>query len=53
MEDNFLLETIASCYGKQSDLVRYFTVKSAFMHYFDNLTSACDVHILQDWAAHE
>ena len=47
-EDNFLLASIATCYGKQSDLVMYFTVNTLFMHYFDNLTDALDVHILQD-----
>ena len=53
LEDNFLLESIATCYGKQSDLVMYFIVNTAFMHYFDNLTNALDVHILQDWTTHE
>ena len=31
----------------------YFTVNIAFMHYFDNLTDALDVHISQDWTTHE
>ena len=39
---NFSLELIATCYGKQSDLVMYFTGNTAFMHYFDNLTDALD-----------
>ena len=49
VEDNFLLELIATCYGKQPDLVMYFTVNIAFMHYFDNLnlTNVLDVHISQ------
>ena len=49
MEDNFLLESIATCYGKQSDFVMYFTVNTAFMHYFDNMTNALDIHISHDW----
>ena len=53
VEDNFLLELIVTCYGKQSDLVMYFTVNTAFMHYFDNSTDALDVHILQDWTTYE
>ena len=32
VEDNFLLESIATCPGKQSDLIMYFTVNTAFMH---------------------
>ena len=53
VEDNFLLESIATCYGKQSDLIMYFTVNTAFMHYFENMTDALDVHILQDWTTYE
>ena len=30
-----------------------FTVNTVFMHYFDNLTDALDVHILQDLKTHE
>ena len=53
VEDKFLLELTATCHVKQSDLVMYFTVNTAFMHYFDNLTDTLDVHILQDWTRHE
>ena len=49
----FLLESIAACPGKQSDLTMYFTVNTAFMHYFDNLTSNLETHILQNWTMHE
>ena len=31
----------------------YFTVNTAFMHYFENVTDALEVHILQDWTTHE
>ena len=37
VEDNFLLEFIAACPGKQSVLTMYFTVNTAFIHYFDSL----------------
>ena len=53
VEDNFILESIATCPGKQSDLVMYFTVNTALMHYFDSLTDKLDVHILQNVAMHE
>ena len=36
-EYSFLLESIAACPGKQSDLIMYFTFNTAFMHYFDSL----------------
>ena len=52
-EDNFLLESIATCIGKQSDLVMYFTVNRAFLHYYESLTNNLDVHILQNWTMHE
>ena len=48
VEDNFLLESLATCPSKQSDLVMYFTVNTAFMHYFGTLTDELDVHILQN-----
>ena len=53
VKDNFLLELIATCYGKQSGLVMYFTVNTAFLHYFDNLTDALHVHISQDLTTDE
>ena len=52
-EDNFLLESIAACPGKQSDLIMYFTVDTAFMHYFDSLINDLEVHILQNWTLNE
>ena len=52
-EDSFLLESIATYSGKQSDLIMYFTVNTAFMHYFDSLTNELDAHILQNWTKHE
>ena len=39
VEDNFLLESIDACFGEQSDLTMYFTVNTAFMHYFDSLAN--------------
>ena len=53
VEDNFLLESIAACPAKQSDLTMYFTVNTTFMHYFDSLTNNLETHILQIWATHE
>ena len=48
-EDNFLLESIAACPGKQSALTMYYTVNTAFMYYFDSLTDNLDAHILPNW----
>ena len=39
VENNFLLESIAVCPGKQSVLTMYFTVNTVFLHYFDSLTN--------------
>ena len=35
-EEHFLLESIAACPGKQSDMTIYYTVNTTFMHYLDN-----------------
>ena len=48
-EDNFLLESIADCPGKQSALTMYYTVNTAFMHYFNSLTDDLETYILQNW----
>ena len=52
-EDNFLLESIATCPGKQSALTIYYTVNTAFMHYFDSLTDNLETHISQYWKMQE
>ena len=48
-EDNFLLESIAACPVKQSALTMYYTVNTAFMHYFDSLTENLETHISENW----
>ena len=48
-EDNFLLESIAACPGKQSAWTMYYTINTAFMHYFDSLTDDLETHISQNW----
>ena len=53
VEDNFLLEYIATCPGKQSALTMYYTVNIAFMHYFDSLTDNLDTHISENWTTQE
>ena len=53
MEDNFLLESIAVCPGKQSALTMYYTVNTSFMHYFDSLTDNLETHILENWTTQE
>ena len=46
-EDNFQLESIAACPGKQSALTMYYTINTAFINYFDSLTDNLDTHIHQ------
>ena len=53
VEDNFLLESIATCPGKQSALTMYYTVNTAFMHYIDSLTENLEVHISENWTTQE
>ena len=53
MEDNFLLESVAACTGKQSALTIYYTVNTAFMHYFDSLTDDLETNISQNWTTQE
>ena len=52
-ENNFLLESMAACPGKQSALTMYYTVNTAFMHYFDSLTEHLETHISQNWITQE
>ena len=52
-ENNFLLESIAACLGKQSALTMYHTVNTAFMHYFDSLRENLGTHISHNWAKQE
>ena len=52
-EDNFLLESVAACPGKESALTMYYTVSTAFMHYFDSLTDNLESHISQNWTTQE
>ena len=52
-EDNFLLKSIAAGPGKQSALTMYYTVNTAFMHYFDILTNNLETHISENWTTQE
>ena len=52
-ENNFLLESIDACPGKQSSLTMYYPINMAFMHYFDSLTENLDIQISQNWATQE
>ena len=51
VEDNFLLEYIAACPGKQSAFTMYFTVNTGFLHY--SLTNSLETHISQNWTMWE
>ena len=52
-EDNFLLESIAACPGKQSSLTMYYTVNTVVMYYIDSLTDNLEAHISQNWTTQE
>ena len=57
-ENHFLLDSIAAYPGKQTALTMYYTVNTAFMHYFDSLeedleTTDLDAHIFQNWVKQE
>ena len=57
-ENNFLSESIATCQGKQSALTMYYTINTAFMHYFDSMkenleVTDLDIHISQNWTTQE
>ena len=52
-EDNFLLQSVATCPGKQLALTMYYTVNTAFMHYFDSLTDNLETHISENWTTQE
>ena len=39
-ENHLLLESLAACQETQSKLIMYFTVNTAFINYFDNLTDS-------------
>ena len=56
MEEHSLLESIASCPGKQSGMSMYYTVKTAFMHYIDNFKEQQEISNLevnQNWTTQE
>ena len=52
-ENNFLLESIAACPGKKTAQTMYYTVNTAFMHYFDSLTENLETHISPNWTTQE
>ena len=48
VENNFVLESLATCHGTNTNLVMYFTVNTAFTNYIDqfNLTEDLKFPIL-------
>ena len=55
-EEHSLLESIATCPGKQSDMTIYYTVNTAFMPYLDNFREEPEVPSLemnQNWTTKE
>ena len=52
-EDNFLLESIATCPGKQSALTMYNTVNTAIMHCFGSLTDNLETNISENRTTQE
>ena len=55
LEDNFLLESLATCRDANTNLVMYFTVKTAFINYIDqfNITEDLKFPILINKATSE
>ena len=58
VDDNFLWECIAAYPGKLSALTMYYTAKTAFMNYFDNLIEQSeiekvDMHIFKNWTTEQ
>ena len=56
VEEHSLLESIAACPGKQSDMTMYYTVNTAFMHYLDNFKEQLEIPYLevnQNWTTQE
>ena len=55
-EEHSLLESIATCPGKQSDMTIYYTVNTAFMPYLDTFKEKPEVPSLevnQNWTTQE
>ena len=55
-EEHSLLESIATCPGKQSDMTIYYTVNTAFMPYLDTFREELEVPSLegiQNWTTQE
>ena len=52
-ENNFLLESLATCHNAESKLVMYFMVNTAFVNYLENLTDSLKFPILLSWTTHE
>ena len=53
VENNFLLESLAAYHDAESKLVMYFTVNSAFVNYFDNLTKFLKFPVLLNQTTYE
>ena len=53
VENNFLLESLAACQETQSKFIMYFTVNTAFINYFDNLTNSLKFPILLNQTTYE
>ena len=55
-EEHSLLESIAACPGKQSDMTMYYAVNTAFMHYLDTFEEQLEISRLdvnQNWTTQE
>ena len=55
-EEHALLESIAACPRKQSDMTMYYTVNTTFMHYLDSFKEHLEISSLdvnQNWTTQE
>ena len=53
MENHFLLESFAACQDTKYKLIMSFTVNTAFINYFDNLTDFLKFPILLNQTTYE
>ena len=53
VENHFLLESLAACQGTKSISIMYFTVNTAFINYFDNLTASLKFPIWLNWTTYK
>ena len=52
-DNHYLLESIAACDNKESNLVRYFTINMAFINYLNMLPNLSNPSLIKDRTTYE